>query len=42
MDLSRTFKRCIFPHLVVTQDRPVMVLGPLFAIWLGFGMAPKI
>ena len=42
MDLSRTFKRCIFPHLVVTQTVPVMVLGPLFAIWLGFGMAPKI
>ena len=23
MDLSRTFKRCIFPHLVVTQTVPV-------------------
>lgn len=42
MDLSTTFRHSIFPHLVVTQTVPVMVLGPLFAIWLGFGMAPKV
>ena len=42
MDLSQPFKHSIFPHLVVTQTVPVMVLGPLFSIWLGFGMAPKI
>lgn len=42
MDMSRTFKHSIFPHLVVTQTVPIMVLGPLFTIWLGFGMAPKI
>lgn len=42
MDLSNTFKHSIFPHLVVTQTVPVMVLSPLFSIWLGFGMAPKI
>lgn len=42
MDLSSLFKHSIYPHLVVTQTVPVMVLGPLFSIWLGFGMAPKI
>ena len=42
MDLSKNFKHSIFPHLVVTQTVPVMVLGPLFTIWLGFGMAPKV
>lgn len=42
MDLYPTFKSSIFPHLVITQTVPVMVLGPLFSIWLGFGMAPKI
>lgn len=42
MDLSQVFKHSIFPHLVVTQTVPVMVLGPLFSIWLGFGMAPKV
>lgn len=42
MDISPLFHSGIFPHLVVTQTVPVMVLGPLFAIWLGFGMAPKV
>lgn len=42
MDVSKTFKHSIFPHLIVTQTVPVMVLGPLFTIWLGFGLAPKV
>ncbi len=42
MDLSKTFRNSIYPHLVVTQTVPVMVLAPLFSIWLGFGIAPKI
>lgn len=42
MDLSKSFKYSIFPHLVVTQTVPVMILGPLFSIWFGFGMLPKI
>lgn len=42
MDLSKNFKYSIFPHLVVTQTVPVMILGPLFSIWFGFGLAPKI
>ena len=42
MDLNRTFRYCIFPYLVVSQTVPVMILGPLFTMWLGFGLAPKI
>lgn len=42
MDRSRTFRHSVYPHLVVTQTVPVMVLAPLFSIWLGFGMAPKV
>lgn len=42
MDVSRTFRYSIFPYLVVSQTVPVMILGPLFTIWLGFGLAPKI
>jgi len=42
MDLSKNFKYSIFPHLVVTQTVPVMILGPLFSIWFGFGLTPKI
>ncbi|MDT2012373.1 ABC transporter permease [Carnobacterium divergens] len=42
MDASQTIKFSIYPHFVVSQTIPVMILGPLFSIWLGFGMAPKI
>ena len=42
MDLNRTAYMCLFPYLVVTQTVPVMVLGPLFTIWFGFGLTPKI
>ena len=42
MDLSESFRASIFPHLIVSQTVPVMILGPLFSIWFGFDMAPKI
>lgn len=42
MDISKTFKSSLYPFLIVTQTVPVMVLGPLFSIWLGFGLAPKV
>ncbi|BBK23110.1 ABC transporter permease [Amedibacterium intestinale] len=42
MDISKAFRNSVYPHLVVTQTVPVMVLAPLFSIWLGFGMAPKV
>ena len=42
MDIFPLFKRCIYPILVVTQTVPVIVLAPLFIIYLGFGYAPKI
>ena len=42
MDLSKVFKTSIYPYLIVTQTVPIMVLGPLFSIWLGFGLAPKV
>ena len=42
MDLSSIFKRSVYPLLIVTQTIPVMVLGPLFTMWFGFGVTPKI
>ena len=42
MDLSQSTYFCLFPYLVVTQTVPVMVLGPLFTMWFGFGLTPKI
>lgn len=42
MDLNNSVYFSLFPYLVVTQTVPVMVLGPLFTMWFGFGLTPKI
>jgi len=42
MDLSKGVYFSLFPYLVVTQTVPVMVLGPLFTMWFGFGLTPKV
>ena len=42
MDKFGLFKNTVYPLLVVSQAIPVIVLAPLFIIYLGFGMAPKI
>ena len=42
MDAFPTFKRSIYPILVITQTVPMLVLAPIFIIYMGFGLAPKI
>ncbi len=42
IDAMPTFKKCVYPILVVTQTVPVIVLAPIFIIYMGFGYAPKI
>lgn len=42
MDMFPSFKRCIYPILVVTQTIPVIVLAPILIIYMGFGWGPKI
>lgn len=42
MDAFGLFRAAVYPLLVVSQTVPVIVLAPLFIIYLGFGMAPKI
>lgn len=42
MDAFPLFRSAIYPLLVVTQTVPVIVLAPIFIIYLGFGMAPKV
>ena len=36
MDAMPTFKKCIYPILVVTQTVPTIVLAPIFIIYMGF------
>lgn len=35
-------RRAVFPILVISQTIPMIVLAPLFIIWFGFGLMPKI
>lgn len=39
---SKLAERVLFPVLVVFQVIPKIALAPLFIIWLGFGMLPKM
>ncbi len=42
MDKFEIIRNAIYPILVVTQTVPMIVLAPIFVIYLGFGLAPKI
>lgn len=42
MDAFPSFKACVYPLLVVTQTVPMIVLAPIFIIYMGFGLAPKV
>lgn len=42
MDSIKILKKAIYPILVVSQTVPLIVLAPLFVMWFGFGMLPKI
>lgn len=39
---SDLLNRLVMPALVVSQVIPKIALAPLFVIWLGFGMLPKV
>jgi NitT/TauT family transport system permease protein len=42
MTYSRTIERAVYPLLIGSQTIPKVALAPLFMVWLGFGLAPKI
>lgn len=42
MDMIPFFKKGFYPILVISQTIPIIVLAPLFAMWFGFGMMPKV
>jgi len=42
MDLSPVLRKAVYPLLLVSQTVPLIALAPLFAIWFGLGILPKI
>jgi ABC-type nitrate/sulfonate/bicarbonate transport system permease component len=42
IDFSRICRRAVYPLLVISQSVPVIVVAPLFVIWFGFGLLPKV
>lgn len=42
MDCFPFIRKGIYPLLVITQTVPMIVLAPIFIIYMGFGIAPKI
>jgi putative hydroxymethylpyrimidine transport system permease protein len=39
---SGTMRRALYPLLVASQAVPVVLLAPVLALWLGFGIASKL
>jgi len=42
MDNYKIVRKSLYPILVVSQTIPVIALAPLFMIWFGFGIYPKV
>lgn len=39
---SRTVESFLYPILVFSQSIPKIAVAPLFVVWFGFGLAPKV
>jgi NitT/TauT family transport system permease protein len=37
-----TFRRFALPPIIITQSIPKIALAPLFVVWFGYGIAPKL
>ncbi len=42
MDSVPFIKKSVYPVLVVSQTVPIITVAPLFVIWFGYGLLPKI
>ncbi len=42
MDSIKSFKKTLYPILIISQTVPIIIIAPLFIIWFGYGYAPKV
>ena len=42
LHLIAPLKQALYPLLLISQNIPMLTIGPLLVIWLGFGMLPKV
>lgn len=42
MDISPGARRTIYPLLVISQTVPLIAIAPLFMLWFGLGLLPKV
>lgn len=42
MDNIKIVKKAIYPLLIISQTVPIIALAPLFVMWFGWGILPKI
>lgn len=42
MDSVPFIKRALYPILVISQTIPIITVAPLFVIWFGYGLLPKV
>lgn len=40
--LNRTVERALMPLIIGSQTIPKIAIAPLFVVWLGFGLEPKV
>ena len=42
MDLNETIEKALYPIIIASQTIPTTAIAPLFVLWFGYGLAPKI
>ncbi len=42
MHLSDTLRHALYPLLVASQTIPIIVVAPIFVLWWGYGIGPKL